>query len=137
MDVIKKTYFIVTKQDEIVYKNILSNRSYKYLDIAQIKSDYIYNNPGLTEEYKDILVSQHIIKKIKNSMKSFKNDFFIYRTDKLSEQLLKNLKTIVDNIYSHKIKNYIIFEDDIEGLISEDYIIDMDFILLPTYESLI
>lgn len=137
MDIVKKTYFIVTRQDEIVYKNILCNRSYKYLDIAQIKYDYIEANPDLSDEYRDILVSQHVIKKIKNSMKSFKNDFFIYRTDEISEQLLQNLKSIVDSIYSHKIKNYITFEDDIEGLVSEEYMLNMDFIILPTYESLV
>lgn len=124
--------FILTTEDEKFIKEKFGVDNYKFFDVRELKKEFHEKYPDINLKYEGILINQHIAKRIRNGLKSFKNKFFFYRITEMDERIVKNIKKYVMDNHGHKIKyfNAILNENevnpDIEDLFHVVYTTTLD-----------
>lgn len=106
-------FILTTQKEDIVkekFKDIPIN--YKFIDLDNLKSEFFDSDTEIKEEFENILLNQHIMKKIKNGIKNFKNTYFFYRIDKINYKVVNNIKDFILKNHSHKINKFTILEDE-------------------------
>lgn len=126
--------FILTNEEEQSVQDTFNLEKYKFFDSLELKQEFKDKYPDIELKYEGILINQHIMKRIRNGLKSFRNKYFFYKVTELDKRIVENVKEYVLTNHGHKVSHFNAFVDgdfkmdkDVEELFDIVYTTDYSF----------
>ena len=98
--------FILTTKDEEYISKKYGIDNYKFFDVFKLRNEFADMNEGIPLKYVNVHLNQYVSKRLKNGLKSFKNDYFFYRIEEMNVNNVTNIRRFVLDNYGHKIKQF-------------------------------
>lgn len=105
-------HFVLTTKSQEEMPNYIANIDYKFIDIDQILTSFRLSNISIDEnsDFFNIHFNIFVYQKLKNCLKNYKSDYFIYKISDMNVNTLTNIYQLVFEKYNHKVKKFIILD---------------------------